>query len=146
MKPTLSWRTRTIVRPPTTPRPHPRWRRGRDQRGASGVEFLVVVATILFLFTTLVQYGIRLHASRIAEAAAREGAVATARFDGTTQTGRTTAYRYASGPAIRGAAVAASRSPTQARVSVTVQIVTLMPFLSDPLPSTATAPVERHVP
>lgn len=146
MKPTRSWRIRAIVRRPTLPRRYLRRRGRRDQRGASGVEFLVVVATIFFLFTTLVQYGIRLHASRIAEAAAREGAVATARFDGTTQTGRTTARRYATGPAIRGAAVAASRSPTQAKVSVTVQIVTLMPFLSDPVTSTATAPVERYVP
>jgi hypothetical protein len=110
------------------------------------VEFLVVVVAIFFLFTTLVQYGIRLHANRIAEAAAREGVVATARFDGTTEAGRTTAHRYATGPAIRGSSVAASRSATEARVSVTVQIVTLMPFLSGPVTSTATAPVERYIP
>ena len=59
-------------------RPRTRSRR-RDERGAAGVEFLVVATVLIFLFTTLVQYGIRFHAQRVAEAAARpyrlEGAV-----------------------------------------------------------------------
>ena len=118
----------------------------RDERGSGGVEFLVAVVAIFLLFATLVQYGIRMHAARIAEAAAREGAVASARFDGTSSTGRSAANRYLTGPAIRGATVNASRSPTEARVRVTVQIVALLPFLSDPVTSTATAPVERYVP
>lgn len=118
----------------------------RDQRGASGVEFLVVVVAMFFLFTSLVQYGIRMHASRVADAAAREGAVAAARFDGTSAIGGFTARKYAAGPAIRGSTVSVTRSPTEARASVTVQIVTLMPFLSEPVTSTATSPVERYVP
>lgn len=118
----------------------------RDDRGSGGVEFLIVVVTIFFLFTALLQYGIRMHANRIAEVAAREGAVATAKFDGTSAAGRTTASRYATGPAIRGSTVNASRTATEARVSVTVRILTVLPFLGDPITSTATAPVERYVP
>ncbi len=117
-----------------------------DERGSGGVEFLIVVVTIFFLFAVLLQYGIRMHADRLAQLAAREGAVAAARFDGTTATGRSTAARYADGPAIRGSSVSASRTPTEARVSVTVQIVTILPLLGDPITSTATAPVERYVP
>ena len=120
--------------------------RRRDERGSGGVEFLVVAVTIFFLFAVLVQYGIRMHADRLAQLAAREGAVATARFDGTTATGRSTAAEYADGPAIRGASISASRTATEARVSVTVQIVTILPLLGDPITSTATAPVERYVP
>jgi Flp pilus assembly protein TadG len=125
-----------------------RVRRGRGERGAGGVEFLVAVVAILFLFTTLVQYGIRMHANRIAEAAAREGAATAARFDGTTGAGRTAANKYVTtsgAVAIRGSTVSTARSPTEARVTVTVQIVTLMPFLDDPITSTAVAPVERFV-
>lgn len=120
--------------------------RRRDERGSGGVEFLIVVVTIFFLFAVLLQYGIRMHADRLAQLAAREGAVAAARFDGTTATGRSTAAKYADGPAIRGASISASRTPTEARVSVTVQIVTILPLLGDPITSTATAPVERYVP
>ena len=127
--------------------PEPRvQRRDRDERGSGGVEFLVAVVTIFLVFATLVQYGIRMHAARVAEAAAREAAVATARFDGTSSLGRRAADMYLTGPAIRGATVSASRTPTEARVKVTVQIVGLLPFLSDPITSTATAPVERYVP
>lgn len=120
--------------------------RRRDERGSGGVEFLVVVVAIFFLFTVLLQYGIRMHADRIAQVAAREGAVAAARFDGTTGAGRSTAASYADGPAIRGASISASRTATEARVSVTVQIVTILPLLGDQITSTATAPVERYVP
>lgn len=122
------------------------WGRRRDERGSGGVEFLIVVVAIFFLFAAMLQYGIRMHANRLAQLAAHEGAVAAARFDGTPGAGRTTAAQYADGPAIRGVSISASRTPTEARVSVTVQIVTILPLLGDPITYTATAPVERYVP
>jgi Flp pilus assembly protein TadG len=112
------------------------------------VEFLVAVAAILFLFTTLVQYGIRMHAARVAEAAAREGAVAAARFDGTEESGSSTAEEYINqdgAPAVTGSTVDARRVGDVARVTVTVHIVSIAPWLDDPITSTATAPVERFV-
>lgn len=123
-------------------------RRHRDERGASGVEFLIVATVLIFLFTTLVQYGIRFHAQRVAEAAAREGAVAAARFDGTEGSGSSTAKEYVTDdgkPAVTGSSVSVSRSATEARVSVTVDVVTLAPWLGGSITSTATAPVERFV-
>jgi Flp pilus assembly protein TadG len=120
----------------------------RDERGSSGPEFLIM-ATILFLaFTVLVQYGIRMHAARVAEAAAREGAVATARFDGTPEAGRRTANEYldqAGSPALSESSVTSSRSTTQARVRVTVEVVSLLPWLDGPITKTATVEVERFV-
>lgn len=120
----------------------------RDDRGASGVEFLIMATALIGLFTILVQFGINLHAQRVAEAAAREGAVAAARFDGTEGAGSTTAKEYVTedgGPAVTGSSVSASRSSTQATVSVTVEVVSIMGWLDDPITSTATAPVERFV-
>ena len=119
-------------------RPRTRSRR-RDERGAAGVEFLVVATVLIFLFTTLVQYGIRFHAQRVAEAAAREGAVATARYDGTEGSGSSTAKEYVDDdgkPAVTGSV---SRSATEARVTVTVDVVTLAPWLGGSITSTATA-------
>ena len=116
-----------------------------DELGASGVEFLIMAVTLFLLFTTLVQYGIRFHAQRVAEAAAREGALAAARWDGTTAAARTAARGYlnAGQPAVLGGQVDASRSPTQAWVKVTVRVPSLMPWLDGPVTSRATAPVER---
>ncbi len=75
-----------------------------------------MAVTLFLLFTTLVQYGIRFHAQRVAEAAARKGAVATARWDGSTAAGRSGARGYirAGKPAVLGGQINASRSPTQA--------------------------------
>ncbi len=128
-------------------RPRTRPRR-RDERGAAGVEFLIVATVLIFLFGTLVQYGIRFHAQRVAEAAAREGAVATARYDGTEGSGSSTAKEYINDdgkPAVAGSSVSVSRSATEARVTVTVDVVTLAPWLGGSITSTATAPVERFV-
>ena len=118
-----------------------RRRRRRDERGASGVEFLIMA-------TILVQFGINLHAQRVAEAAAREGAVEAARFDGTEGAGSRTAKEYVTedgSPAVTASTVSASRSGTQATVTVTVEVVSIMPWLDDPITSTATVPVERFV-
>lgn len=122
--------------------------RRRDELGAAGLEFLIVATVLIFLFTTLVQYGIRFHAQRVAEAAAREAAVATARYEGTEDAGISTAQEYVTDdgkPAVTGSTVSVSRSTTEARVTVTVNVVTLMPWLNGSISSTATAPVERFV-
>lgn len=124
------------------------WRR-RDEQGSGGVEFLITVVVMLYLFAVLAQYGIRAHADRVADAAAREGAVALARFDGTPAAAKTTATSHLSeSVAIRTSTVAASRTPTQATVEVKVEIVSLLltDWLGDPITSVATTPVERFVP
>ena len=122
-------------------------RRRRDERGASAVEFLILAPVLFFAFTTLVQFGINAHAARATEAAAREGAVAAARFDGTNDAGSRTAKAYlADGePAINGSQVSTNRGGTEATVTVTVNVVSLMPLLDDPITKTATVPVERFV-
>lgn len=130
------------------------WRRrtrkpGRDERGSGGVTFLITMVAVLFLFATLVQYGLRMHANRLAETAAREGAVTAARFDGTPEAGGATAKDYLSSTgaiAITGSTVSATRSATEARVSVTVELVPLAPWLASPITVEARAPVERYVP
>ncbi len=43
-----------------------RQRRRRDERGTSGVVFLMMATSMFLLFTILVQYGINLYAARVA--------------------------------------------------------------------------------
>lgn len=140
--------TDTRAQPLARPRARQRARRRRDERGAAGVELLVMATTLFVLFTSLVQYGIRFHAHRVAEAAAREGAVAAARFDGTTDAGNRTASEYVEQdgtPAVTGSRVTANRSDTRAQVRVTVEVVALLPWLDEPITTSATVPVERFV-
>lgn len=114
----------------------------------SGVEFLLMAGVLIVLFTFLVQAGIRMHAQRVAEAAAREGAVAAARWEGSPGAGRSTAAEYVAGagsPAVTGVSISSSRSAARARVTVTVQVVSLTFWWDGPISSTATAPVERFV-
>lgn len=125
-----------------------RLRRRRDERGASGVEFLIMAAVLIGLFSILVQFGINQYGQRVAEAAAREGAVEAARFDGTEGAGSRTAKEYLTedgAPAVTGSTVSASRSSTQATVTVRVEVVSIMPWLDDLITSTATVPVEKFV-
>lgn len=136
------------------PRPAPCRRtdrpgRRRDERGDSGVVFLMMITSMMLLFLILVQFGINMYASRVAEAAAREGANEAAHWDGTSGDGSAKAKEYVTqdgSPAVHGSTVSASRSATQARVTVTVEVATVLPFLSRPITSTATAPVERWTP
>lgn len=136
--------TDTHARNPAPDRAHVR----REERGAAGVGFLIIATVLFVLFTTLVQYGIRFHAHRVAEAAAREGAVAAARFDGSTDAGTRTAREYVEqdgSPAVTGSTVTTNRSGTRARVTVTVEVVGLVPWLDETITTTATVPVERFV-
>lgn len=122
-------------------------RRRRHERGAASVEFIIVVTVlVVFLFATMVQWGIRSHANRVAEAAAREGVVDAAAIDGDAAAGKTTAKGFVEStghPAVTGSTVAADRTATEASVTVTVTVLTLVPWGNSPISSTATAPVER---
>lgn len=131
---------------------HHRWgrrqsRRPRNQQGAAAVEFLIIAVVLFMLFSTVVQFGIRGHANRIAEAAAREGAVNAARWDGTAGSGAAKAREYTNrgAPAVRSASTSGSRTATSAQVTVIVHPPVLVPWLNGPITSTATAPVERFV-
>lgn len=125
---------------------HRRRRRCRDEHGASAVDYVIMASLLVMIFASLVQFGIRYHANRVAEAAAREGAVDAASWDGTAAAGRSTAQGYLDStgrPAVTGSKATANRSATEARVTVTVQVISLVPWLDGPIRSTATAPVER---
>lgn len=106
----------------------------------------MMITALMLLFLILVQFGINLYASRVAEAAAREGANEAAHWNGTADSGSSKAKSYVTddgAPAVQDSTVSSSRTGTEARVTVTVQVATVLPFMSHPITSTATAPVER---
>ncbi|MDN5898560.1 MAG: pilus assembly protein [Brachybacterium sp.] len=107
---------------------------------------MIIATTMVAVFLAMVQFGIRFHAQRVAEAAAREGAVAGAHWNGSAGTGRAKAQAFVAddgAPAVTGSRVSSSRSATRARVTVTVEVVSLLWWLDDPITQSATVPVER---
>lgn len=125
--------------------------RPREDRGATAIEFLAIAAVLVTLLVMLIQFGLQANAYRVAQAAANEGAVATARFDGTAGHGQAVAENYlniAGAFTIEDSTVSASRSGTEARVQVRIKVLSLpfVDWLNQPLTSTATVQVERYVP
>lgn len=129
-------------------RAHRLVRAARCETGAAAVEFVLVAPVVVLVFLLLLQWTVRLHAERAVDAAAREGAVAAARWDGSAGAGESVARAYLSrlDPNVGAAAVWAQRGTEVARVQVQGDVLTLVPFLHLRVSSTAEQPVERFVP
>jgi Flp pilus assembly protein TadG len=122
-----------------------RWR--RSERGAIGVEFMLIISMLIVVFLVMLQYAVRAHAHRIVTAAAEEGLAAAAAFNGSAEEGRRTARRYVNdlGPGVENAVVTASRSAETARVTVKGEVEEFVPFLSVEVSAEVEGPVERFV-
>lgn len=137
-----------VRRPPR--RDHPGGVVIRDERGAMAVEFLLLTPLLLLTLLLLIQWAVFMNAQRVAGAAAREGAVATGTFDGTETDGRRVAGDYLTrlDPSISDRHITATRTEETATVTVTGQVMQLVPLsLFDlEVSQTAQVPVERFVP
>ena len=122
-------------------------RRRRSERGAIGIEFMLIISMLVVVFLVMLQYGVRAHAHRIVTAAAEEGLAAAAAYDGSAEEGRRTAQRYVNdlGPGVENAVVTASRSSDTARVTVTGEVEEFVPFLTIEVSAEVSGPVERFV-
>ena len=122
------------------------WRH-RGERGAIGVEFMLILSMLVVVFLVMLQYAVRAHAHRIVTAAAEEGLAAAAAYDGSAEEGRRTAQRYVDdlGPGVGNAVVSVSRSANTARVTVKGDVEQLVPFLTVEVSAEVEGPVERFV-
>ena len=122
-----------------------RWR--RCERGAIGVEFMLIISMLIVVFLVMLQYAVRAHAHRIVTAAAEEGLAAAAAYDGSAEEGRRTAQRFVDdlGQGVENAVVTASRSAQTARVTVKGEVEEFVPFLTVGVSAEVEGPVERFV-
>ena len=122
-------------------------RRHRCERGAIGIEFMLIISMLVVVFLVMLQYAVRAHAHRIVTAAAEEGLAAAAAYDGSAEEGRRTVQRYVQdlGPGVENAVVTASRSADTARVTVTGEVEEFVPFLTVEVSAEVEGPVERFV-
>ncbi len=108
-------------------------RRGsaRDQRGVTSLEFTLVMSMLIVVFLLMLQFALKVHAQRIATAAAEEGLADAASYTGSSAQGRATARAYLArlGTGLVDTQVAAGREADTAWVEVTGEAQPFLPFL-----------------
>lgn len=123
---------------------------GRDERGATSVIQLVLIApALLMMMMAIVQFGLLAHARNVAEQAAQEGAASARRFDGTEASAKADALKYLTllGPqTLTDRDVVVNRGAQNATVTITGKVLTLVPGLDLHVQESSTGSVERYVP
>jgi len=119
--------------------------RRRDERGIGAPEFVIVMPLVMLIFLMLVQWSVQLYNDRIVHAAAREAAVDAASWDGTEAAGRQTANEYLadSGSDLSNPDVKITVGATEVTVTVSGDVMTLLPGFTKRVSATATVPRER---
>lgn len=119
--------------------------RRRDERGVGAAEFVVVMPVVMLIFMLLVQWSVQLYNDRIVHAAAREAAVAAASWDGGEASGQHTAREYLqdSGGDLSNTDVRVTVGATEATVTVSGDVLSLVPGFDIRVSATATVPRER---
>ena len=119
--------------------------RGGDERGIAAPEFVIVMPVVMLIFLMLVQWSVHLYNDRIVHAAAREAAVDAASWDGTEFAGRQTAEEYLadSGSDLSNTEVKVAVGATEVTVTVSGEVMTLLPGFTQRVSATATVPRER---
>jgi Flp pilus assembly protein TadG len=119
--------------------------RRRDERGIAAPEFVIVMPVVMLIFLMLVQWSVQLYNDRIVHAAAREAAVDAASWDGTESAGRETADDYLadSGSDLSNTQVKITVGATEVTVTVSGDVMTLLPGFTKRVSATATVPRER---
>ena len=119
--------------------------RRRDERGIAAPEFVIVMPVVMLIFLMLVQWSVQPYSARIVHAAAREAAVDAASWDGTESAGRETADEYLadSGSDLSNTEVKITVGATEVTVTVSGDVMTLLPGFTKRVSATATVPRER---
>jgi Flp pilus assembly protein TadG len=122
-----------------------RLRRRRDERGMGAPEFVIVMPVVMLIFLILVQWSVQLYNDRIVHAAAREAAVDAAAWDGKEAAGQQTAEEYLAeaGSDLSNTSVRISMGVTEVTVTVSGDVMTLVPGMTKRVSATATVPRER---
>lgn len=120
--------------------------RCRDaERGSSVVAFSILAPVAIFMILGIVQVAIVGHVRHVATLAASAGVAEAAAFDGTSSDGQQRAEAQLSEASgwVEDPVVTASRSTTEATVSVTADAFTILPFGDWHVRVQRTQPVER---
>lgn len=115
--------------------------------GVTSVEFSLVMSMLIVVFLLMLQFTLRVHAQRLATAAAEEGLAAATAYSGSAASGENTTRSYLArlGPGLTGAEVQVSRGQRTAAVVVTGAAQEFLPFLDVRIQVRVQGPVEVFV-
>jgi Flp pilus assembly protein TadG len=121
--------------------------RTSDQRGALSIEFLLIISALMIVFLVMLQYAVKAHAHRVAEAAAEEALAAAAAYDGSVTSGETAAKNYLNdiGSDLDNPQVTVTRNQSTAAVTVKGDVQPFIPFLSVHVSVHLEGPIEKFV-
>ena len=123
-----------------------RARRIRDERGALSIEFLLVISALMLVFLVMLQYAVKAHAHRVAEAAAEEALATASAYDGSAASGEQAGNHALSDlGTLSSTTVVVTRSGTTASATVTGDVEQLIPFLPVHVTVRIEGPVEQFV-
>jgi Flp pilus assembly protein TadG len=120
----------------------------RRERGASTLEFVLTTPLLLLFILFMFQFGFIAHSQNIARAAADEGAARARAFDGSAAEGQSKAEDYVSKlnhEILGNASVRATRTAETASVTVSGNVISLVPGWHPKISQSSTGPVERFV-
>jgi Flp pilus assembly protein TadG len=121
---------------------------GRD-RGAATVQLMIATPALLLMLMLIVQAGVWMHATHIAETVAARALEATRAQNGTTADGQHTAQRTLhalAGGTLRDVRVSVTRTATTSQVRITGTAEPLLPGRPWRISAVAAGPNERFVP
>lgn len=123
--------------------------RRASERGASVVEWVLLVPVLLLLILTIIQFALVWHAEQVAQAAASQ-ALSAARIQGGTQAaGQREAQHILdqlAGGTLPTRQITVTRTAIQATVNVTGTAESILPFFTLHVHAEAAGPVERTIP
>jgi Flp pilus assembly protein TadG len=117
----------------------------REDAGAGAVELVIVTPLLMLLVLGVIQFALAEQAQHVAQAAATQALAAARVQDGTAAAGQTQAGTVLSqlGGSLTGPAVTVTRTATQARVTVTGGVESLIPGVRLHVRATVTGPAEE---
>ena len=123
-----------------------KWAR-RDEQGAMAIEFMLVMSMLIVVFLLMLQYALKVHAERVAQAAADQALAAATAYDGSPTDGQAagTAYLAGAGHTLLHPKISVTRTPTVASATVTGDVTAFIPFLPVSLSVHVQGPVEKFV-
>lgn len=128
-----------------------RWRRvaTRPDEGAATAELVIAMPLLLLIVMFVIQAGVWMHATHVAQAAATRAASTAAVYEGSAANGQAagaqTLAAIGSG-VLKAPAVSVTRTATQVRVEVTGTAATVVPGVRWRVKAVVVRPVERFVP
>lgn len=122
-----------------------------DDCGIGTVEAVLTVPVIVLMILGAVQVGLWWYSRQLAETAAQEAARAARSYAASAAAGRAEGYSYlskvdAGGTALRNPSIKVTRGAQTVTVTVTGDIVSLVPWVAQAVTITVTSPIETYVP